>query len=147
MSMTATMLTTLMDLRPPHHPSPDMGSQGGGLIGAMFGLVFGGVGLVFGLIMVASGWKIFSKAGEPGWMAIIPFLNVFVLLKIIRKPVWWMVLFFIPFVNAIAGILVAIELAKVFGQGIGYAIGMILLPFIFYPMLAFGSSTYSPSYA
>jgi hypothetical protein len=148
MSITSMMLTTLTELRP-HHPGGGGGdvSSGGGLLGAMFGMIFGLFGLVIGLIIVASFWKIFTKAGEAGWMALIPILNIIILLKIIKKPIWWIVLFFIPLVNAIAGILVAIELAKSFGQGIGFAAGMILLPFIFYPMLAFGSSTYNPAYA
>jgi hypothetical protein len=146
MSIAATMLTTLAEFRPDHHPA---GAAGGAssILGAIFGLVFGLFALVVGLIMVASSWKIFTKAGEEGWMSIIPVLNIIILLKITRKPVWWVVLFFIPFVNVVAAFLVHMELAKVFGQGMGFVIGMVFLPFIFYPMLAFGSARYNPAYA
>jgi hypothetical protein len=145
MSTTALVLTTMLEFRPGHHGSPPAGG-GSSLLGAMFGLVFGLIALVVGLIMVASVWKIFTKAGEAGWMAIIPILNLIILLKIVRKPVWWIVLFFVPFVNVIVHILLAVELAKAYGQGIGFAAGLVILPFIFYPLLAFGPSTYSPAY-
>ncbi len=97
--------------------------------------------LIF-LLMVAGLWKMFQKAGEPGWAAIIPIYNMYIALKIIGRPVWWLILFFIPVVNFIVGIIVTIDLAKAYGQGIGYAIGMLILPIIFYPLLGFGSATY-----
>ena len=101
------------------------------------------ISLAFVVFMIASLWKVFTKAGQPGWTAIIPIYNVFVLLQIIGKPWWWLIGFLIPFVNFIVMILVAVELAKVFGKGIGFAIGLIFLPFIFYPILAFGDATYT----
>jgi len=101
------------------------------------------ISLAFVVFMIASLWKVFTKAGQPGWAAIIPIYNVFVLLQIIGKPWWWLIGFLIPFVNFIVMILVAVELAKVFGKGIGFAIGLIFLPFIFYPILAFGDATYT----
>lgn len=96
------------------------------------------------LILIISMWKIFTKAGKPGWAAIVPIYNVIVLLEIVCKPIWWFILMLIPFVNIIVLIIVLIELAKRFGKGVGFAIGMLILPFIFYPMLAFGDSKYSP---
>ena len=101
------------------------------------------ISLAFVVFMIASLWKVFTKAGQPGWTAIIPIYNVFVMLQIIGKPWWWLIGFLIPFVNFIVMILVAVELAKVFGKGIGFAIGLIFLPFIFYPILAFGDATYT----
>lgn len=88
-------------------------------------------------------WKVFSKAGQPGWAAIIPIYNVIVLIQVCQKPLWWIVLFFIPIANLVAVILLAIALAKVFGKGGGFAAGLILLPIIFYPVLAFGSAQYA----
>lgn len=94
------------------------------------------------ILMIASGWVIFRKANEPGWAAIIPIYNIVVLLKITGKPIWWIVLFLIPFVSLIAGILIAISLAKSFGKGAGFGIGLAFLGFIFAPMLAFGDAKY-----
>ena len=111
--------------------------------GSEIGIVGMLIGLAFIVLMIASVWKVFTKAGQPGWAAIIPIYNVIVLLKIIGKPWWWIIGFFIPFVNFIVMILMAVGLAKVFGKGIGFAIGLILLSFIFYPILAFGDATYA----
>ena len=108
---------------------------------ALFGVVWV-VSLLLSLIFVAGLWKIFSKAGKPGWAAIIPIYNLIVLFEITDKPIWWIVLFFIPFVNFIAVILVYITLAERFGRGGGTVVGLVLLPFIFVPMLGFGSATY-----
>ena len=88
-------------------------------------------------------WKIFTKAGKPGWASIIPIYNVFVMLDIAGKPAWWFLLFLIPFVNFIVGILVIAGIATNFGKGGGFVVGMILLPIVFYPILAFGSAQYS----
>jgi hypothetical protein len=111
----------------------------GGAIGVV-GLV---LMLAFIVLMLASGWKVFTKAGQPGWASIIPIYNIFVMLKIVGKPWWWFIGMLIPLVNFVVMILLAVETAKVFGKGIGFAIGLLLLPFIFYPILAFGDATYS----
>ena len=95
------------------------------------------------LFMVVTMWKIFTKAGKPGWASIIPIYNIFVMLDIAGKPAWWFLLFLIPFVNFIVGILVIAGIATNFGKGGGFVVGMILLPIVFYPILAFGSAQYS----
>ena len=110
-------------------------AAGAGIIGFI-------VWLIFIVLLIAGFWKIFTKAGRPGWAAIIPIYNLIVLLDIIHKPVWWIILFFIPLVNFIILILCNLELAKVFGKGAGMAIGLILLPFVFVPILGFGSAEY-----
>lgn len=94
------------------------------------------------VLMVASMWKIYVKANEPGWAAIVPIYNIVVMFKIIGKPLWWIVLYFIPVVNFVASILIVVSLAKSFGKSTGFAVGMIFLPFIFLPMLAFSDATY-----
>jgi ABC-type sulfate transport system permease subunit len=94
------------------------------------------------IVLIAAMWKVFEKAGKPGWAAIIPIYNLVVLCEIAGKPAWWVVLFLIPFVNFIVAILVAIAIAKNFGKGGGFAAGLIFLPFIFYPMLAWGDGQY-----
>jgi hypothetical protein len=101
------------------------------------------VWLALAVLMIAALWKIFDKAGEPGWAAIIPVYNLYILLKIAGRPGWWILLFFIPFVNFIISIIVSIDVAKRFGKGTGFALGLVFLPFIFYPMLAWGDASYT----
>ena len=105
----------------------------------MFG-VLAYIGVI--VLVIVSIWKIFEKAGKPGWAAIIPIYNMIVLLEIVRKPIWWIVLMLIPLVNIVVAIIVYVELAKAFGKSAGFGIGMIFLSFIFLPMLAFGDDQY-----
>ena len=95
------------------------------------------------LVMIIAQWKIYTKAGKPGWAVIIPIYNVIVLLEIVGKPLWWFLLMLIPIVNIVILIIVSVELAKKFGQSTGFAVGLILLPIIFYPILGFGGAKYS----
>ena len=92
--------------------------------------------------IIAGFWKVFTKAGKPGWAAIIPIYNIIVLLEIAGKPLWWILLFLIPIVNLIMAILVGIAVARNFGKSDGFGIGLALLSFIFYPILGFGSAQY-----
>lgn len=94
------------------------------------------------VLTIVSLWKIFEKAGKPGWASIIPIYNIIVLLEIVNKPVWWIVLMLVPLVNIVVAVLVYIELAKCFGKSAGFGIGMIFLSFIFLPMLAFSDAQY-----
>lgn len=119
-----------------------MNSDGGGALGAAFGMVFFLIMMAVAIVVIAGMWKMFEKAGKPGWAAIVPIYNYIVLLEIIGKPLWWIVLFFIPIVNFVAVIMVMLELAKCFGQSSGFAIGLILLSPIFIPILGFGSARY-----
>ncbi|MEI8122804.1 MAG: DUF5684 domain-containing protein [bacterium] len=97
------------------------------------------------VLMVSSMWIVFTKAGQPGWACLVPFYNLYVMLKIAGKPGWWLVLFLIPVVNLVVGIITYISLAANFGKSAGFAIGMIFLPIVFFPMLAFGDAKYVPS--
>ena len=108
----------------------------------IFGLIFTLIYLALIVLVVAGMWKMYSKAGQPGWASIIPIYNLIVLLEIAGKPIWWFLLFLIPFVNIVIAIMVYIEIAARFGKGGGFAVGLVLLPFIFFPMLGFGSATY-----
>ncbi len=94
------------------------------------------------VVVIAGMWKVFTKAGQPGWAAIVPIYNIVILLKIVGRPVWWLVLLLIPFVNFVILILVSIDMAKSFGKGPGFGIGLWLLSFIFYPILGFGDAQY-----
>jgi len=113
------------------------------LFGGVFFLVYIGV-LVF---LIATYWKIYTKAGKPGWASIVPIYGTIVYMEIINKPAIWVLYLFIPFVNIYFGILSVIELAKVFGKDTGFAVGIIFLPFIFLPMLAFGDAQYQGAMA
>lgn len=93
------------------------------------------------LVLIAQ-WKIFEKAGQPGWACIIPIYNFIVLMRVIGKPWWWLLLLLIPFVNIVLAIWSVNLLSKSFGKEESFTIGLLLLPFIFYPILAFGNATY-----
>jgi hypothetical protein len=112
---------------------PSSGS--GGLIGALFGGVFFLIWLAVVLVFVVSFWKIFTKAGKPGWAAIVPIYNWIVLLEIVGRPLWWIaMLIFLPCVNVVILVIVLIDLGKAFGKG--------PLEGIVFPMLAFGDARY-----
>jgi len=99
--------------------------------------------LAFALLMIISGWKMFVKAGMPGWGIIVPIYNLYLYCKLAGKPAWWIILCFIPVVNIVPAFVLPIGISQKFGQGIGFGIGMIFLPFIFVPILGFGSAQYS----
>ncbi len=92
--------------------------------------------------ILVGAWKVFEKAGKPGWAAIIPIYNAIVLLEIVGRPIWWIVLLLIPCVNVIISLIVSIDLAKPFGKSEVFGVGLWLLGFIFIPMLGFGSDRY-----
>ena len=113
------------------------------------GAAAGGLGvimlvyLVILIALIAGMWKTFTKAGQPGWAAIIPIYNIIVWLQICGRPVWWIILLLIPIVSLVIFIIVSIDLAKSFGKGAGFGIGIFLLGFIFIPILGFGSASYT----
>ena len=113
-----------------------------GLVGTVFGCFFFIFYIGVIVLIIAGMWKMFVKAGEPGWAAIIPIYNSIILLKICNKPIWWFILLLIPCVGIIFSIIILVELAKSFGKTPVYAVGMILLPFVFIPMLGFGKAQY-----
>ena len=106
------------------------------------GAIGGIVGLVIGIFYIYCLWRIFTKAGKPGWAAIIPIYNTIVLLNIGGLSGWFVLLGLIPFVNIILAIIIYWNLGKVFGKGVGFQLGLIILSFIFIPILAFDSSRY-----
>jgi uncharacterized membrane protein YhaH (DUF805 family) len=106
------------------------------------GIFFMLLALALTVLMIAAMWRVFEKAGEPGWAALIPIYNLYILLKIAGKPAWWLLLFVIPFVNFIAVIMVALAIARNFGKGVGFGLGLLVLGPVFYPILAWGDSRY-----
>ena len=104
--------------------------------------VSGIIGLLIGLLIIVAMWKVFTKAGQPGWASIIPIYNLYIWCKIVGRPWWWILLMLIPFVNFIILIILCIDTAKSFGKGAGFGIGLALLGLIFWPILGFGSAQY-----
>lgn len=104
------------------------------------------ISLILGIIAIVAMWKIFKKAGKPGWASIIPIYNAVVMFQICGMNPWLLLLAIIPFVNfvtaPILSILINVNLAKKFGKGGGFAVGLIFLNFIFTLILAFGDSEY-----
>lgn len=98
--------------------------------------------LLVALVLIVAMWKVFTKAGQPGWASIIPIYNLYIWCKIVGRPAWWIILMLIPFVNFIICIILCIDLAKSFGKGAGFGIGLALLGIIFFPILGFGSAQY-----
>ena len=106
---------------------------------------FGGMMLfssLIGIFMIVCMWKIFTKAGKEGWKSIIPIYNIIVLLEIVELPIWYIVLYIIPFINIYALFKTYIELAHKFGKSTGFGVLMIFFGIVCFPILAFDSSTY-----
>jgi hypothetical protein len=112
-----------------------------GMVGAIFGAFLIPCLIIWAIVVIGS-WKVYTKAGKPGWASIIPIYNIIVLLEIIGKPIWWIIMLLIPCANIIFGIWMINLLSKSFGKSEGFTIGLIVFPFIFYPILGFGSATY-----
>ncbi|MFI3294491.1 MAG: DUF5684 domain-containing protein [Rikenellaceae bacterium] len=100
--------------------------------------------VLIGLLPIIALWVIFSKAGRPGWAAIIPIYNLITMLQVAGKPVWWFFLFLVPIVNIVFMIMMIHGISKNFGKDLGFTLGLIFLPFIFMLILAFGSAKYVP---
>jgi len=100
------------------------------------------VGFAFGILGIIAYWRIFAKTGNPGWTSIIPILNSLVLLKAVKRPLWWLILLIIPFVGIVFLIIVLNDLSKAFGHGVGFTLLLIFLTPIGLLVLAFGGSQY-----
>ena len=99
--------------------------------------------LVIAVIMIIANWKIYTKAGKPGWASLVPFYNMYVMYEIAGMNGWMFLLTFIPIVNIVIQIMLYLNLAKKFGKSTGFAIGLILLNPIFLLLLAFGNAEYN----
>ena len=121
--------------------SSDYSSGGGGIFAAL-GLGFFIFYLAIIVLMIASMWKVFEKAGKPGWAAIIPIYNIYIMIEIVGKPTIWLLWCLIPCVNIVFSIWLYNLMSKSFGKEEGFTVGMILLPFVFWPILGFGSAKY-----
>lgn len=121
-------------------PTVSAGLAAGALFVFLIWMLFA---LVIALVAIVALWKIFVKAGQPGWAAIIPIYNMYIMLKVIGRPGWWILLFFIPFVNFIITIVMALDLGKAFGKDAGFSIVLLwLFSIIGYLILGFGKAEY-----
>lgn len=110
---------------------------------ATIGITFSVILLIIIAVYVTASWKIFKKAGQPGWASIIPFYNLYIILKIVGRPGWWLFLYLIPLVNVIITMIVAIDLAKSFGKSEVFGIFALWLFSLFgHLILAFGDAKY-----
>ena len=115
------------------------GMCGGGMVPSLLITI---IWLAVAILMIVATWKVFVKAGRPGWAVLIPIYNTYVFLKIAGKPGWWLIWFFIPLLNLVFGIIATVAFAQSFGKGAGFTVGLIFLPIIFIPILAFGEAQY-----
>ena len=121
-----------------------MNDSSGDAVATGLGLVGSLVWLAIIIVVIVAMWKVFTKAGQPGWGILIPIYNAYLLCKIAGKPGWWVLLMFIPLVNIVVAILVSIGVAANFGKGSGFGIGLAFLGLIFYPILAYSDASYGP---
>ena len=117
-------------------------SQGGAA-----GAIDASIAFFFVAAVAIGRWKVFEKAGQPGWGALIPIYNLFLLLRITQRPTWWLILYAIPFLNLLPLVLVPLDVARYFGKSLLFGWGLILFGFVYYPILGFGSAQYrKPTY-
>ncbi len=114
-----------------------------GVLGSLFGGVMLLVWLAILVVVIAAGWKVFEKAGQPGRAIIVSIFNIYIILKIVGRPAWWLVLYFIPVVNIVIAVIISMDMAKSFGQSAAFGIVLLfLLCGVGYLILAFGSARY-----
>ncbi|HEY7659800.1 MAG TPA: DUF5684 domain-containing protein [Actinomycetota bacterium] len=113
-------------------------AQDSGGVGAVWIVVW----IALAVFLIASIWVVYTKAGQPGWAAIVPFYNLWILVKVSGKEQWWFILFLIPIANIVALFVIDIAVSERFGKGAGFGVGLALLPIVFYPILAWGKATY-----
>ncbi len=146
LQMNAINIPTFLAVPPPTYEM-SAGEGAGAAVGIMALLAAMMVPLLIVMaVYIISMWKIFEKAGQPGWAAIVPIYNIIVQLNVQGRPTWWIVWYLVPFVNYVSGlvmfIIAGLDLAKRFGKSGGFAAGLILLNPIFLLILAFGSARY-----
>jgi hypothetical protein len=118
-------------------------SQISGIIGGVIGYFFLWLfSMAISAFILVCMWKIFVKAGKPGWAALVPFYNTLVMLEFLGRPWWFLLLMFVPLANVVIEIIIIFDYAKSFGKSTAFGFGLLFLSIIFIPILAFGSSRY-----
>ncbi len=114
-----------------------------GAVHTPFGPVIVVIYLAVAVFYFVAGWKVFTKAGQPGWGVFVPIYNLYLVCKITGRPAWWLILFIIPLVNIVVGLILAMDVAKAFSKSSGFGIGLWFLGFIFVPILGYGAAQYT----
>jgi len=116
------------------------------MIAALLGLIFVALDLGIALFYIIAGWKILTKAGQPGWGILIPIYNMYLWVKVAGRPGWWLILLFVPIVNFVISIILALDVAKAFGKSGAWGFFLLFLfGFIGIPILGYGSAVYLPA--
>ncbi|HEY6527142.1 MAG TPA: DUF5684 domain-containing protein [Cellvibrionaceae bacterium] len=100
------------------------------------------IGLLIVVLVVVSLWKVFEKAGQPGWAALIPIYNIIVMIQVAKRPLWWFLLLLIPLVGMVIAVIIMVDIAKAFGKSTLFGVGLAIFGFIFLPILAFSDAEY-----
>ena len=121
--------------------------QAAGLLGVLSGvfMFIWILGMALSIFFIVVNWKLFTKAGKPGWATLIPIYNIYIMCEIAEKEWWHILLLFVPIANIYATFVIYDGIAKKFGKDTGFTFGMIFLPLIFFPILAFGNAEYEGS--
>jgi hypothetical protein len=133
--MSALLLPAVLSQRSTRSSSSEPADVVAGLVAFVICI---GVYLVYGWVMS----RIHRKAGNPPWWGFVPFVNEYGLLKLSGREAWWLLLYLVPCVNIIPSIVIPLDVAKSFGKDALFGIGIIFLPFVFFPVLAFGDARY-----
>jgi len=94
------------------------------------------------IVAIAAQWKVFEKAGQPGWACLIPIYNIYIMTQIGKKPGWWVLMLLVPIANIVFAIMIIHSISEKFGKDAGFTVGLVLLGIVFWPILAFGDATY-----
>lgn len=136
--MLNSTITNLINLAFEVSYNYDLGSSSGtGSLGGLFLM-----SSILSLVTIVSQWKVFTKAGKPGWASIVPVYNMIVMIQIADLSLVYLLLFFVPIANIYALFKIYIGIAHKFGKSTGFGVGLIFLTIIFMPMLAFGDAVY-----
>jgi len=132
----------------PYYDQSQLSPESAGALFAVL-MLFLVPALVIAVFTIIGMWRVFKKAGKPGWAVIVPIYNIIVLLEIVGRPTWWVFLYFlslIPFIgwigSLVVGIIVTNDLAKSFGKDVGYTLMLLFVPFVGYMILGFGEAKY-----
>ena len=109
-------------------------------------MIFGIWLLIFSLValfMIVANWRLYKKAGKEGWTSIIPIYNLIVKFEFLDIPLWFIILAFIPAANIAVIVITSLSMAKKFDKDMGFAVGLMILPVVFVPILAFGNAEYN----
>src|SRR5688572_22834092 len=121
------------------------GDAAAGFVALLFALVCNCIiPLAIAILVISGMWKLFEKAGRPGWAAIIPFYNMYIVTELAGRDIIWFILLLVPCVNIVAAVMIWMDFAKNYGKDPIWGLGLAFLPMIFVPLLGFSNAQYRP---